>query len=91
MQSCLIRPRRKFSFGVNPPVLNKRTGSVSPGVLRWKFHEQSDCSGVVIKWVSNGHQMLGIIECKTLIAIRNAEKSALLLQVYKVLGRRTFA
>ena len=80
-----------FSFRVNPLVLKKRTWSVSPGVLRWKFHQQSDCLVVIIKCASIGHQMRGIIKCKRLIAIRNAEKSAFLFPAYTVLGGRTSA
>lgn len=55
------------------------------GLSEGHFMSKSDLWGVIIKC------LLGIIKGKTLTAIRNAEKSALLFQAYRVLGGRTFA
>lgn len=62
-------------------VPEKRTGAISLA-LRQKLCEQSEC------WVITIKCLLDPIKYKALIDIGNAEKSALLLQSYKVSGRK---
>lgn len=60
-------------------------GQFPLGLSEGRFASISDRWGVITKC------LLGIIKGKTLTAIRDAEKSALLFQAYRVLGGRTFA